>query len=105
MFTSSERGRKVNIRREARGRACTVRLAGCDGGGDTTCLAHYRLSGLCGMGQKPDDAIGAFACFSCHNIIDYRAKTPAGMTRDDVRLAHAEACLRTISILRKEGKL
>ena len=45
----------TKLREEARGRDCTVRLPGCNGGGESTVLAHYRLAGTCGMGIKPPD--------------------------------------------------
>jgi len=83
------------LRKDARGRACLVRLPGCDGGGDTTVLAHYRLAGTCGMGMKPDDEQAAECCAKCHDIADGRAPLPDGYTRDQVRLAHAEGVLRT----------
>jgi hypothetical protein len=78
-----------------------VRLEGCDGGGETTCLAHYRMAGQCGVGMKPDDALGAWACFNCHQIVDGPRKT--SMSRTEVRLAHAEGVLRTIAELRRLG--
>jgi len=85
----------LNYRKMARDKPCMVRLPGCDGGGPTTVLAHYRLSGYCGVGMKPDDFIfGAWSCFSCHELIDRRACIP-NLTKDDVRLAHLEAILRT----------
>lgn len=71
-----------------------VRLPGCDGGGETTVLAHYRLAGYCGTGMKPPDTMGAFCCFACHEAIDGRRFIP-GHDRDRVRLAHAEGVMRT----------
>ncbi len=93
----------TNLRKLARGQPCMVRLEGCDGGGETTVLAHYRLSGYCGTGLTPisDLAFGAWACFSCHEIVDMRRKT--SMPREEVRLAHAEGVLRTIVELRRLG--
>jgi hypothetical protein len=78
-----------------------VRLPGCDGGGETTVLAHYRLSGTCGVGLKPPDTNGAFACDHCHGICDGRIKSD--MDRDHIRLAHAEGVLRTLAWLASEG--
>ena len=97
---------KVNLRKEARGRPCQVRLPGCDGGGETTVLAHYRMPGLCGVGMKPDDAIGAWCCASCHDLVDYRVKGwTKQMSSIDLKHAHAEGVMRTIAALRKEGLL
>jgi hypothetical protein len=82
-----------------------IRLAGCDGGGETTVLAHYRLSGYCGTGIKPDDlAFGAWACASCHDLVDSRTFWN-GSTEWDRKTAHAEGVMRTIAELRKEGKV
>lgn len=82
-------------RQAAKGRPCLVRLPGCDGGGETTVLAHYRLAGYCGAGLKPDDScFGAHACASCHDIIDGRKNLP-GWSKTEIRLAHAEAVMRT----------
>lgn len=94
----------MNLRDAARGRECMVRLPGCDGGGETTVLAHYRMSGLCGVGQKPIDLIGAWACHRCHEIIDRRAGVN-DFDHDYIRLAHAEAVLRTLDALSKGGLL
>lgn len=55
----------ANLRKEARGRECQVRIYGvCNGNPETTVLAHYRMAGICGTGMKPDDLIGAWACIS-----------------------------------------
>lgn len=78
-----------------------VRLPGCDGGSDTTVLAHYRLAGYCGTGIKPPDLLGAWCCHSCHETIDGRRHID--MDREFVRSAHAEGCLRTIAELEREG--
>ena len=93
----------MNIRKEARGRGCQIRLPGCTGGGEDTVLAHYRLAGYCGTGLKPPDHFGAFACHHCHDVADGR-RTVSYHTRNDIRLAHAEGVLRTFDILKREGK-
>jgi len=85
----------MNLRKDARNRPCMVRLPGCDGGGETTVLAHFRLAGYCGTGLKPIDELGAWCCASCHSLIDGRTATK--LTRDELRLAHAEAVMRTIA--------
>lgn len=91
------------IRASARGMPCMMRLPGCDGGGETTVLAHYRMVGYCGTGIKPDDFVfGAFACANCHDIADARRRAD-GMTKEEIRLAHAEAVFRTQSYLIEKG--
>ena len=94
----------MNLRKLARGRECTVRLPGiCNGNCETTVLAHFRLAGISGMGHKSPDAIGAWACSSCHDAIDRRSHMD--LDRDYVRLAHAEGMARTLSVLCAEGHI
>ena len=86
----------MNLRKSARNQPCLIRLPGvCDGGGETTVLAHYRLSGYCGTGKKPPDLLGAFACGPCHDVIDGRRKSD--FERDFLRLCHAEGVMRTLA--------
>lgn len=92
----------MNLRDYARGQECQIRMPGCDGGGETTVLAHYRLAGYCGTGIKPDDlAFGAWACNNCHCIVDGRSGND--VDRAEARLAHAEGVMRTIAALRRRG--
>lgn len=63
--------RSNKLRRAARGQPCTVELPCCDGGGETTVLAHLPdESG--GMGRKSDDLSGVHCCNACHDVIDRR---------------------------------
>ncbi|MGX2974468.1 DUF1364 domain-containing protein [Ursidibacter arcticus] len=95
--------KKIDLRKEAKGRECQVRLFGiCNFNPETTVLAHFRMAGLCGVGQKPNDLFGAFCCSSCHDEIDRRTRH---MDYDTVRLLHAEGVFRTQNILISEGKL
>ena len=80
-------------RKAARGQPCMVRLPGCDGGGETTILAHYSLMGISGKGLKSPDFMGAWCCASCHDHIDGRVN--CGLPRVELRLAHAEGLFRT----------
>jgi hypothetical protein len=87
----------------ARERDCQVRLPGiCNHNPETTVLAHYRLAGTCGMGIKPHDLLGAWACSSCHDEIDRRSHR---IGPDEAALAHLEGVIRTQAILIKEGKV
>lgn len=71
-----------------------VRIPGiCNYNTETTVLAHYRLAGYCGIGLKPDDDLGAWACSACHDAID--ARTETWTARDYLRLCHAEGVMRT----------
>lgn len=62
----------AKLRQSAKGRPCTVRWHGCDGGGETTVLAHLRTWNGAGTGQKGDDTFACFACHSCHDAADGR---------------------------------
>jgi hypothetical protein len=91
----------VNLRKQAKGRGCTVRLPGvCNHNSETVVLAHIRMPSISGMGLKADDLLGAWACSACHDAIDRRAHTD--LDRDYVRLAHLEGMVRTIAQLRAE---
>ena len=94
----------ANLRKEAKGRECQVRIPGiCTGENETVVLAHYTRSWLRGMGSKPHDIFGVYCCAACHNAIDGRVRT--NYSREQLRLMHAEGVLRTINILLKEGKI
>ncbi|WP_099121302.1 nuclease domain-containing protein [Xenorhabdus sp. KK7.4] len=74
----------------------------CNGNSETVVLAHYRMAGICGMGMKPHDLFGAWACSSCHDEIDRRTiQTDA----DYAHMAHLEGVIRTQSILLSEDKI
>jgi hypothetical protein len=93
----------ANLRKEARGRECQVRLPGiCNGNSETVVLAHYRMAGICGMGMKPPDLFGAWACSACHDEIDRRTILTDA---DYANLAHLQGVIRTQSILLAEGKI
>ena len=80
---------KIDLRKAARSRACTVRIPVCAITIlETSVLAHYRLAGTCGTAIKPHDMQGAIACSACHDAIDGRTKR---ITRhDSLLLMHAE---------------
>lgn len=93
----------ATLRQLACGQPCQVRLPGCLPGTDTTVLAHYAGGALSGMGMKAPEICGAWACASCHDVVDGRKPRPQWLTRQDVELAHLQACLRTISLLVRQG--
>ena len=88
----------MNLRRQAIGRTCQIRLEGCNH--DPCCLAHYRMIGLSGMGMKVPDMFGAWACDSCHTKVD-------STLRGDLQtqLDFARGVFRTQAILLREGRL
>lgn len=85
------------IRVAAHGEPCLMRLAICNRDPQTTVLAHVRRSGNAGVGMKPPDVSGIFACSACHDAIDGRTRYPvdAGEILD--------AMLRTHDRLRQMG--
>lgn len=92
------------ITKSARGEPCQIRLAGyCNHNSETTVLAHYRLADYCGMGIKPPDFMGAYACSICHDAVDGRIKTD--LSEEELRLAHAEGVMRTLVLLQRKGLL
>lgn len=94
----------MNLRKEAKGRGCMVRIPGvCTHNSETVVLAHVRLTGVSGMGMKSPDILGAWACSACHDAVDRRNHTD--LDRDYVRLLHLEGMARTIAQLQKEGLL
>ena len=94
----------MNLRRLARGRPCFVRVPGvCDGGGETTVLAHIRLIGVSGMGLKAPDLLASFACARCHSLVDGRVKSE--WNYPERRLMLLEGMARTQYWLISEGYL
>ena len=94
----------MNLRKQAKGRGCMVRIPGvCNHNSETVVLAHVRLTGVSGMGMKAPDILGAWACSACHDAVDRRNHTD--LDRDYVRLLHLEGMARTIAQLEKEGLL
>jgi hypothetical protein len=91
--------KQTKLTKAARGRECQVRVPGvCNGNPETTVLAHFRMSGTrCGVGLKPNDLQGAWACSSCHDAIDGRRKTEFNSA--ELRVMHLEGMVRTIDIL------
>lgn len=89
----------TNLRKLARGQRCMIRLPGtCNSDPATTVLAHFRLSGLSGMGTKPPDVIAAWSCSACHARVDTDKS-------DAVQLAFAHGVMRTLAALAKDGVL
>jgi len=87
-----------NLRREAIGRQCTIRLPGCLT--EPCCLAHWRQSGISGMGSKSPDLIGAWACDNCHKQVDTSSRGDP-----EVQLDFARGVFRTQAVLVAEGKV
>lgn len=88
----------MNLRNQARGRGCQVRLHVCNANSETTVLAHVRLPGISGMGLKSPDALGAWACSACHDYVDRHHD-------DATQRAFYEGVLRTQAQLIREGAI
>lgn len=87
----------TKLTQAARGQDCKVRLPCCNHTPDTTVAAHYRSVSMgAGMGIKPNDLLCADACSSCHDAVDGRTHID-GYSKADIRLAHAEGVMRTIT--------
>ena len=89
----------TDLKKYARDKPCMVRLPGCDGGGQTTVLAHYRSSST-GMGQKEPDVMAAHCCDSCHRA---EHNGIPGWTKAEIKTAFLEWILRTQKQLVKDG--
>lgn len=93
----------TNLRKLAKGQDCAIRVPGvCNGNPETTVLAHYRMAGLCGTGQKPIDECGAWACSACHDYVDGRIQSPPS-TESMRKRWHLEGVMRTLDALHKLG--
>lgn len=88
----------MNLRREAIGRECQIRLPGCQS--EPCCLCHWRQIDISGMGTKSPDQLGAWGCHHCHSIVDTK-----GRGDSEAQLDFAKAVFRTQAILIREGKI
>ena len=89
-----------DLRKLAKGKPCQVRLISvCNSDPETTVLAHVRLAGVTGMGQKAPDILGAWACSECHRI------TETLKDDDQIQRAFLEGVVRTQYQLLKQGIL
>ena len=90
------------LRRAAQGRDCLVRGPGCNGDPESVVLAHLRFAGMAGVGQKPPDICGCWACSQCHDFLDGRREEP-GFNLAMRRQYALDALLRTLKTLDEEG--
>lgn len=94
----------MNLRKFARNQDCQIRIYQvCNYDPETTIWAHYRLGGVAGMGQKPPDLCGAFACSSCHMVIDGQVKSD--LTRVQIESHMLHGMVRSMKIIDEHYKL
>jgi len=88
----------MNLRKFARNQECQIRIYQvCNYDPETTIWAHYRLGGIAGMGQKPPDLCGAFACSNCHDCIDGRVKSDLTKVQIESHMLHG--MVRSLKII------
>ncbi len=86
----------MNLRKQARGKPCLVRLPGiCTFDDERTVLAHIRRGGVCGTGMKPHDLSGVRACDRCHDAI--------GDGKPEFDSEIVDAWCRTMDAYKQEG--
>ena len=91
----------MNLRKEARGRECQIRIPYiCNGDPDTVVLCHLPLGAMVG---KSLDIHAAYGCSACHDAFDGRSNTD--YPTELLKLSLHEAVIRTQKILVEEGKI
>ena len=90
------------IRESARGIDCTVESVYCNHDPETVVFAHYGEPGEKGMGIKPDDTSGFYACSACHDFVDRRRNHAHGT---DIEWYCFRAMRRTFALLIRNGVL
>ena len=89
-------------RNNARGQECTLRISALAGYGgcastETTVLAHAPCRDK-GTGFKSPDRWGAFACATCHDVIDGRLAVLSFVGKDNVMRAWLRGIYETQKI-------
>ena len=79
-----------------------IRLEGCNAGvnNETVVLAHLNGAGLA---LKSLDIHGAYACHSCHDILDSRK--PSTYTKDWLEVIHLRGVIKTQTRMVAKGLL
>jgi len=90
--------KRQSLRDSANVEDCTLRIfAVCNHDNATTVLAHWPgLDGGRGMGMKSIDLASAYACSSCHDVLDGRRPRPPGISYDSIMLDFLSGHMRTL---------
>jgi hypothetical protein len=89
----------INLRHLAKGKSCQLRLVGiCNFDSSTVVLCHIRRGGVAGVGQKPPDLCGLWACSECHAAMDGRRGPFDAPSDTDI----LEGLNRTLALVSKE---
>ncbi len=94
----------MNLREQARGQPCYMRLDGCTGNPSSTVLCHIRRGGIAGIGQKPSDFAAIPCCNTCHDEYDRRTNR-LHMTAEDLDSEALRALVQWLAWLDKNGKI
>lgn len=90
----------MNLREAAKGKPCTIRIAGvCNRNPETTVLAHIDTE-FKGMALKSPDICAVRACFDCHDWVDRRR---GNLSEDEYNAIMLEALCRTLKTYVEEG--
>jgi len=90
----------ANLRKQARGRECQIRIYGiCNGNPETSVLCHLPSGG---MGIKSSDIHASIGCSSCHDEVDRRTRK---LSKEEAELALLQGMVRTQEIWIREGFL
>ena len=96
----------MDLRREARGRECQIRIPSiCTGDSETVVLCHLHKPSISGgTGLKGNDLVATWGCRACHDVCDGRSKTGL-WTPEAIKIWFYEGICRTIVRLSDEGKI
>jgi len=87
----------------AKGRECTVNLYPyCEHNPETVVLAHAPCEDKC-MSKKSPDWWGAYACYTCHMILDGQQKSD--IPQEELFRCHMRGVYRTLKMIIEEGLL
>lgn len=94
----------MNLRKLANGEECDIRVPHvCCGDSTRVVLCHLRMAGISGYGLKAPDALAAFGCQPCHDVVDGRVPSP--YSYDELRALLLEGMARTQYKLIQRGVL